>query len=244
MGKEQLPKVLIEDLALSVYQLHSHVAKAQALHPLADIPGGFQRHQRAFRGGNGMPQGFCHGIAIPCGAGGGIGKAAGSQNHPPGRICTTLGSYSGNRTFLLENLQYPVVLHMDTGFSQLGFQAVQDGGRAVGNGEHPVAPLHLQGALVLLKKSLDSLRRKLLQSAIQKLSVSGNICHHLLGGAVVGHIAPAFSGNEELLPQPVIPLQKQNLLPPLSRHDGCKHSGRAAADDDAVIPHIWSARLS
>ena len=74
--------------------------------------------------------------------------------------------------------------------------------------------------------------------AEEEPAVPGGILQHFLCGAVIGHIAAALAGNQQLLAQPVVALQKQHLLAIPGCGDGREHTRRPAADDNSVVIHL------
>ena len=239
MGKEQLTKVPVQHLSFGTEQLHTHITQGQSLHILAVLTRRFQRNQAAHPGDNGMPQLLCHGIAVTGGAGGGIGQAAGGQDHPAGRYGLLLGFYALHPALSRQDLPNPGSFHCHIFPPQLSLQAVQNRNGFIRYREHPIAPLCFQRAAVGIKEFHDSFRRKSRQCTEQESPIAGNVLQDLLCRAVIGHIAAALSGDQQFLAQAAVALQQKYTLSLLGCRNGSKHSRRAAADDNSIKFHFF-----
>lgn len=185
-----------------------------------------------------MPQLQRHSIAVTCGAGGGIGCPASSQDHPPGVVGLHLGSHAGYPAVFRQNMTDPPGFHGDILAAQLRLQAFQNRGCPVCYRKYPVSPLGFQRAAPLFKKRLGFFRRKGSHGAVEEPPIPRGVLQHLLAGAVVGHVAAALSGDQQLSSQPVVAFQQQHPLALACRGDGGKHSGRTAADHNSIkVPH-------
>ena len=136
-----------------------------------------------------------------------------------------------------EELRDPSGAQRHMGVRKSSFQAVQDGGGPVRHREHPVAPLRFQRAAQALKEGLCLFRREGSHGAVEEAAIAGSVLQDLLCRAVVCHIAAALAGDQQLFPQPVIPLQQDHIGPVFCGSNGSKHPGGTAADNKYVTGH-------
>ena len=73
-----------------------------------------------------------------------------------------------------------------------------------------------------------------MEGGIKEPGVPGDVPHQGVRITVVGHVAAAFSGDEELPSQTGVPLQKEDGSAPGSCLDGSHHAGCAATDNQGV----------
>ena len=142
-----------------------------------------------------MTQLLCHLIAVPGGAGQRIGYPSGSHHDRPAGIEALFPFYTFQKRFRPAQLLRPVLHNGYAGPAQGVKQGVYDVRRPVRLGENPVSPLGFQRHSLALKKFLDLLGRKTGDDAGEKPAVLRDVSQYLLGCAVVGHVAAAFSRN-------------------------------------------------
>ena len=107
--------------------------------------------------------------------------------------------------------------------------------------EYTVAALHLRRQTILLKKINHSLIVIIVKSAVQKLRVRHHIGKQGVHIPRIRDVAPPFAGDVELFPKLFIFLEQNDLMSPLRRRNGSKHSRRPAADYDHLthtVPHL------
>ena len=92
-------------------------------------------------------------------------------------------------------------------------------------------------AALVFKKLFGTFRGEGGHGAVEKPAVPGSVPQNLFRRAVVGHIAAALAGDEQLFPQPVVLFQQQHLCPLPGRRDGGKHPRGTAAHHDQVMRH-------
>ena len=71
----------------------------------------------------------------------------------------------------------------------------------IGNGKHALAALGFERHARLFKKILHGLRRKGVQRAFEEARIGAHLLQKFLRRAVIRNIAPALSGDAELLPR-------------------------------------------
>ena len=99
-----------------------------------------------------------------------------------------------------------------------------------------------RGGRILLLEKNDRLGKKLLITGKGRCNVTNHcsaqeVLQNLLCRAVVCHIAAALAGDQQLFPQPVIPLQQDHIGPVFCGSNGSKHPGGTAADNKYVTGH-------
>ncbi len=99
VGEQQFPLLLENDLFLFVLNFQHHIFQGQSLHLGAKRLLRLQRDQRGLGRNNGMSQSLSHGVAVSGGAGCGVGRPAGGQNHRSGGIFAPL-PYHGEGSIL------------------------------------------------------------------------------------------------------------------------------------------------
>ena len=167
-------------------------------------------------------------------AGGGIGTAAGTQDHRPGRDIPLGCAHRLHRAVPGQDLQRRDMPHLYIAIPQLPPQDIHNIKGAVRDRKDPVAPLRFQRTAPGREERHGVLRREPVQRAHQKAAVAGDICQHLVGAAVVCHITAALAGDPQLLTQPRIGLQQGHGAALLCSGDGREHTGSAAADDNKL----------
>lgn len=107
----------------------------------ASSPAVSRGYQGAHRLHNGVPQGPGHLIAIAGGAGGGVGAAAGGENHPGSVEAAPIRQYPGDRSLPGQNFLCPGRKYLHPRLLQGPVQGLLDAEGAVRLGKDPVAPL-------------------------------------------------------------------------------------------------------
>ncbi len=116
-------------------------------------------------------------------------------------------------------------------------QGVGDVPGVFGDGKDPAAPLGFQGDSQGLEQ-LDGLRRgKGPQGAVQKLGVAADVFLHLLRRAVVGKVAPALAGDQDLPGGALPALHHQDRKAAVGGGPGAEEAGGSPTDDDGVCCH-------
>ena len=145
MGKEHLPQLLEDHLFLLVLHGEGNVFQGKPLHPGAGLPRLFQGHQGGPGGHDGVPHGLRQPVPVPGGPGGGIGKAAGGQDHGPGREGLLGQHHAGDPPILHLQSDGPVLFLGDA----CPFQGIEKGvdhvGGPVGTGKNTSPSFRLQG---------------------------------------------------------------------------------------------------
>lgn len=115
MGKQQFPKIPVHTLPLFVNQPHRHIAQGQALHLAAVRPRLLQGNQGTGRRDHRVTQLRRHSVTVSGGPCGGIGTAAGRQDHLPGRDLLLVCPNAGHLPCIRPDLQYPALPDGHTG---------------------------------------------------------------------------------------------------------------------------------
>ena len=240
MGEQQLPLLLEDHFFLLVFDLQHHIFQGQSLHLGAKRFLRLQRHQRGLGWDDGVSQSLGHSVAVSGGAGCGVGRPSGGQHHRPGGIFASLPYHRKGAVLLGIQLQNTVLEDGHPAALEGTEQRVNDIGRAVGLGKHPVAPLHLQGHTQLLKEVLHPLRGRAGHGSIEKTAVAGGAGKHLLHRAVVRYIAPSLAGDIQLAPHLLVALQQAHLSALVRGGKGRHHPGGSAANYQYIC-HTWSS---
>ena len=191
-----------------------------------------------------MSEGFGDRITVTGGAGSGIGSAAGSQDHPFAAVFPISSPNAHCAAFFCDDLTDASCAHRYPEPPKFSLESIQHSLCPVRYREYPVAPLGLQFAAQLPEECHSFLRREGGHGAIEETAVPGRILQHLLCSAVIGHVASALAGDQELLAQPVILFQQKDLRPLPGSYDRREHARGAAADHDTVICHLPSTCFS
>ena len=209
MGEQQLTKIGVNFLVI-FKDCQLYVPQAQSLHGGTGIALFPQRYQRALQRRDRMAQLCCHSMSLTGRAGGRIGNAAGSQNHRVARIAPLFTNYAVNAVIIGLQRCGTVTNQLHLQCPQTAFQRAADIKGTVGHGEHSVAPFRFQRHTQTFKKRDGIPTVKAGESAVQKLSVLGNVGHERFQICVVGHVAAAFSGDVQFLAQTFIGLQQRD----------------------------------
>ena len=244
MGEQQFTEIFIKYFSLGIEKLHTHIAQRKALHILRIAAQCFQGYQTALSGDNGMSKLCSHRITVTGGTGGRIGHATCGQKHPFGRNRLILSLHTDNLSVFRKDPLYPGSSYGYIPPAKLILQAVQHRSCLVRYRKNTVAPLRFQSTAIFLKKCHDPLRRKSRKGTEKEPSVPGRILLNLLGRAVVGYIAAAFSRNQQFLAQPVVPFQQKHSAPLPGCGNGCEHACRTTANDNTIVIHSPSTCFS
>ena len=243
--KQQLAEIRI-DLLIVFKGRQTHVPQTQALQadagdPRRDDP--LQGHQRPLQRRDGVPRLSRHPVTVPGGAGGRIADAAGGQHHRLSGIASPLPNNAADRAVL--NLQGRRPVSEDLHFQGLQppFQCGTDVERAVADRKHPIPPLSFQWDAQLLKKGHHICAIETVKGAVKEFSITWNIGQQPLNIGIVGHVAPALSGDIQFFPQSFVGFQQSDLRPLLRCRKGSHHSGGAAADDHDLFIHRPHRRI-
>ena len=213
--KQQLPEIRI-DLLIVFKDRQAHVPQAQALQtnagdPRRDDP--LQGHQRPLQRRDGMPRLSRHPVTVSGGAGGRIADAAGSQHHRLSGIASPLPNNAAGHAVLDLQGRRPVPDDLHLQGLQPPFQRGADVKRAVADGKHPISPLGFQRDAQLLKKGHRISAIEAVKSAVKEFSITWNISQQPLNIGIVGHVAPALSGDIQFFPQSFVGFQQSDLRP-------------------------------
>ena len=235
VGEQQLTQLTVYYFTFPVLHRQDHVFQGQALHLPAAGVGRLQRHQRRGRLHNSVPRLAGQVIAVPRGAGGGIGRPAGGQDQGAAGELPLVGDKGGHFPLFCFQAGGPGLDHGDLQPPQLEKQRVDDVGGLVGGGEHPVTPLYLQLHPQVGEKALHIGGGGAAHGAEQKAAVPGGGGQGLLRGAVVGHVAAALAGDVQLAPHLLVALHQAHVRPQSGGGDGGHHPGGAAAHHDQIM---------
>ena len=243
--KQQLAEIRI-DLLIVFKDRQAHVPQTQALQtntgdPRRDDP--LQGHQRPLQRRDGVPRLSRHPVTVSGGAGGRIADAAGGQHHRLSGIASPLPNNAAGRAVLNLQGRRPVPEDLHFQGLQPPFQCGTDVERAVADGKHPIPPLSFQWDAQLLKKGHHICAIETVKSAVKEFSITRNIGQQPLNIRVVGHVAPALSGDIQFFSQPFVGFQQSDLRPLLRCRKGSHHSGGAAADDHDLFTHRPHRRI-
>ena len=182
-----------------------------------------------------MPRPAGQVIAVPRGAGGGIGRPASGQNQGAAGKLPLVGDKGGHVPLFYVQAGGPGLDHGDLQPPQLEKQRVDDVSGLVRGGKHPVAPLYLQLHPQVGEKALHIGGGGAAHGAEQKAAVPGGGGQGLLRGAVVGHVAAALAGDVQLAPHLLVALHQAHVRPQSGGGDGGHHPGGAAAHHDQIM---------
>ena len=237
--KQQLTEIRV-DLLVVFKNRQVHVPQAQALqadagHPRRDDP--LQGHQRPLQRRDGVPRLSRHPVTVSGGAGGRIADAAGGQHHRLSGIAPPLPNNAADRAVLDLQGRRPVPEDLHLQGLQPPFQCGTDVERAVADGKHPIPPLSFQLDAQLLKKVHRISAIEAVKSAVKEFSITWNIGQQPLNIGIVGHVAPALSGDIQFFSQPFVGFQQRDSRPLLRRRNSGHHPGGASADHYDLFTH-------
>ena len=230
VGEHQLSQ-LPKDLFVVFKGGERHIAKAESLHGGAGIPLLPQRHQGALQRRDGVSHRGGHTVAFAGGAGGGIGYAAGGQDHGLCRIDLLLALGAGHNFSVRAEPDSPVPDQAHMQGLQTPLQCGADIEGAVTDGKDPVAPLCFQRDAQSLKKCHGIPPIKVRESTVKEFSITRRVLQQLFHGGVVGHIAAALPRDIQFFAQPLVRLQQRDCRPVFRGENSGHHTGSAAADD-------------
>ena len=174
-------------------------------------------------------------VAVPVGAGPWVGGSPAAEEHRLGSVNSPAGAHSLHPALPEHQLRHR--LPEDLGPGGVPDQSLGDVVGAVRLGEHPPAPLHLQGDAQLLKKGHGVLGGKVGKGPVEELPSPGAGGHRLFHGAVVCHVAPAFPGDAQLSSQLLVLVEQGHGPAPLQQGArGHQSRGAAPHHQDVKIP--------
>ena len=125
----------------------------------------------------------------------------------------------------------------DTQFLQTAQQSRGDIGCMIRDGKDTPSPFNFDRAAVLFKEILYHLMVKAVDSAVQKLVVSGDISEKILCGAVIGQVAASLSGDIDFLSGLFIFFKNSHFAALLSCRFRGHQTGGAGPDHDHIFLH-------
>ena len=239
VGEQQLSEIRVEFLIVFKHR-QADIPQAQPLQTDAGNAGGnhtLQWHQRPPQRRDGVSRLRCQTVAVPGGACAGIADAAGGQNHSIGGVASPFPGDAAYRA--VRNLQRNRPIPDDAypqGF-QPPFQCGADVKGAVADREYPVSPLRFQRDAQSFKKCHGIGAGEVSKSTVKEFSITRNIGQQPFDICVVGHVAPAFAGDIQFFPQPLVRFQQRYLRSLFRGGNGRHHPGGAAANHHDPITH-------
>ena len=160
-----------------------------------------------------MPRLSRHPVTVSGGAGGRIADAAGGQHHRLSGIASPLPNNAADRAVLNLQGRRPVPEDLHLQGLQPPFQCGADVKRTVADRKHPIPPLGFQRDAQLLKKGHHICAIETVKGAVKEFSITWNIGQQPLNIGIVGHVAPALSGDIQFFSQPLVRFQQSDLRP-------------------------------
>ena len=230
VGEQQLPLLPEGGPAPVVPHPQLHVPQGQPLELGAAGIVRLQRHQGPPEGRDGVPHPPGQGVALPGGAGAGIGRPPGGQHHRPelGQPAALLRRHLSQPSVLRRQARQTVPAQVHPLAAQLKKQGVHNVRRPVGHGEHPLPPLRFQRHPQALKKVHGVLGGEAAKRAEQKPPVPGDGGQQLVPAAVVGEVTAALSGDIQLPAHLLVGLQQHHVRPGPGGGNGGHHPRRPA----------------
>ncbi len=168
-------------------------------------------------------------VTIPVRAGQRIAHPAGSDHHC---ICretfSALQPHPADRAILLQNL-YRADLLQKLCVAAEPFERFDNIHRLVRNRKYPVPPLGFERHSERFEQLHGILCRKRMESAVEKPRIGVHMPDQLFGGAVVGDIAPALSGDLKFTPRTSVFIEQRDLC--------AGHPGRSCPYDNRFTAH-------
>ena len=241
VGKQHFPQLAVYRLCVPV-KGQGHVAQRKAHHLFT---GGIRAHQAAkARHGrhNGVPRLFCQLVAVPGGTGARVGNAPrGHQHRIRQKGSALFGANARAAAAFQQELPRAARLKPRAG------RVAQKGGAhifgPVAHREHPAAPFGLERHAQPLEQLHRPGRRKGVQRRVEKAGVGAHILQKGLLAAVVGQVAAAFSGNQDLFARQPAVLQKGHGMAAFQRGAG-GHQPRGARPNDQQVHWFFLQAVS
>ena len=194
----------------------------------------FDGHQRGQRLLDLVARGLGQRVSVAGGAGGGITRAAGGENHRVGKeLLPRLRRHALAVTFVgHQRRDAAVIANLHIQPFQLPAQGLNDIVGMVGNREHALTAFHLQRNA----QRLDQLHKLLIaqrsEGGVHEPRIAQNAAHELLFVRRVGHVAAALARDVDLFAQLFISFQQQHTRACPSGKERGHHAGRASAHND------------
>ena len=193
---------------------------------------GLQLHQGGVQGGAVVPQRFGQAIAVHDAAHLAAGAAAGGENELSGGKSVRLRPDGEDLRCPLHGGDHLTGAHLDAGVLQPVAQHVQ---HAAGHVAHRVDPAAVlidrqqpQGGEILQRGAhIEGAQRISAEAAVLAVVAGG-------GGVVVGQVAPAVAGGQQLAAHPALPLQQEDAVAVFRGGQRGHHAPGATADDDHI----------
>ncbi len=168
-------------------------------------------------------------------AGAGVTHPSGGQDDVPAPVLLSpRGADPHGAPLLQENLRHFGLKNLGPAIFREAHQGIGDAPGTVGNRVDPVPPLGLQGHPQLLEKSHGAGGGIAPDGAVKKLWVGADVFQKILRGAVVGKVAPALAGNQNLPGGALPALRHQDGKPPAGGIPGTEEPCGSATDDDGI----------
>ena len=250
VGEEHLPEVLVNELVFcGVLHAKADVAEGQTHHAPAEVALADQGHQGCLGGDDGMPQRLGQLVAVSVGARHGVGAATRAENGCGHGDILPAYADRGNGGLAVHrvgvNRGHAALEGLDPQLAAVLDQCLHHVSRLVRHGEHPLAPLHLEGDAQGLKVVLGVLGIKARQGGVEESGVGGDVGQKLVAVAVVGEVAPSLARDAELLAHAVVLLDEQDLVGVGVANlggVGGGHEARGTASDDGDYVFLIHSR--
>ena len=168
-------------------------------------------------------------------AGGGVAFAAGGQHRQRGAVFPAISSARAADSAVFQNQPGNGGLyHLHAAPAGKFAQGVGNIHGAVADRKDPAAALGFKRDTQPFKDRHGLLRREGVGRAHQKAGIAPHCGNKLLRGAVIGEVAAALAGHQDLAGGALPLFQHQYPLAALAGKAGGKHPGGPAADDDSV----------
>jgi hypothetical protein len=145
------------------------------------------------------------------------------------------GRNAGDGVFVGQQRDDASLPEFDIRLPDIALERVDDVGGLIRLWEHPRAPLGLERHAAFLKEAHDLLRGKGVEGAVEKTRIAPHRLQKAVAVAVVGEVAAALAGDEQLAPDAGVAIEKQHARAARRGLSRRHEPGGAGADRDEVV---------
>lgn len=236
MGEEHLPQLGEDRLSPRVPQGEGHVFEGKPHQLGAPRLLRAHRHEGGPRRDDRVAERLCQPPAVPRRAGRGIAAPAGGDEHRVrGKLAAVLQPHAPHASALRQDASHARgCFQPRAGRLRKADERVRHVGRPVGHREHPASPLGLERHAERLEERHRVRRGKGAGRAVEEARIGAHIPQKVLGRAVVGDVAAALAGDQQLAGGARPPLEHRDRRAALRGEARREQPGGSPADHDKV----------
>ena len=185
----------------------------------------------------------CQLIAGAIAAGGGVTGAAGSNQNMGCAVGFAIRGAHANTAAILNQQLLGAAMHK-FGVGGIAAQGGQHIGGTVALREHPAAAFRFERHAKGFKQFHSACRRECVQRGVQKARVMAHIVQKLAHITIIGHIAAALAGNQQLLAGAFgVVFHHGGGQPPCAGGTGGHQARRTAANNQQIRHSVMTPLL-